>query len=71
MLKASTIRDTSNMSKLREYNVPDDRDRFLQVSIPALWLRDHTKPGDKLCIYEHPETHQLIIDIIPQSKEAS
>lgn len=64
MPNKSTILDTSKMSKLREYIVPDDRGRFLQVSIPALWLRDHTKPGEKLGIFEHPETHQLIIEKI-------
>lgn len=43
----------------------------LKVTPPVIWVRTQTKPGDKVGLFEHPETHQLIIEKISPSKDAS
>jgi hypothetical protein len=54
--------------KHTEYTVDFGR-RLLQVTVPAQWLRDYAKQGDKLGLFEDPRTHRLIIDVLPQDKQ--
>lgn len=58
-----------NLVKHGEYEVENDKP--IKVNVPIIWLRDNTQPGDVLGLFEHPGTHQLIIEKITPSKEAS
>lgn len=55
------------------YEITEDtfNSKPLKVTPPIIWLRTQTKPGDKLGLFEHPETHELIIKQIPQPKDVS
>lgn len=58
-----------NLVKLREYDVPMDDSRAILIAVPVVWLRDHAKPGDKLGLYECPETHRLVIKKLERPEE--
>lgn len=61
-----------NLVKLREYEVPKDvRAKPIMLNLPLRWLDDWTKAGDVLGLYEHPETHELIIKKISTSTVSS
>ncbi len=52
-----------NIVKVREYRV-DSHERTMQINIPSLWLREKTKIGDRLGLFQEADTGRLIIDII-------
>ena len=59
-----------NLVKIREYDVPMDDSRAILVAVPVVWLRDNTKPGNKLGLYESPKTHWLVIKPIENKPES-
>jgi len=62
------VLDMSDLVKHSEYEVEDGK--TIKVTVPIQWLRDFTKTGDMLGLFEDSE-HRLIIEKIPLPKEVS
>lgn len=61
-----TIGEKMSLVKLREFEVKHvDR---IQTMLPPVWLRDHVKVGDKLCIYADGIRKQLVIKVEPRKE---
>lgn len=59
----------TDLVKHSEYEIEDGKP--VKITVPIIWLRGFAKPGEVLGLFEHPETHQLIIDKIPSPKEVA
>ena len=62
-----------NLVKHAEYDITEATfdSKPLKVTPPIIWVRTQTKPGDVLGLFEHPETHELIIKKISPVEGAS